>query len=163
MIEGYLNNVGKTSMEVEINLYQSGILKCNTLFTMISRDASDHSKGYQVPTLILDHLSEREQKKAIERLENAKLNIVRRKIEMSNSYDKKPPTQSEMEEIHSLFLQRKHLTWNLSQTIPINQTVLTNVSIMHHQLRNVHGKIFGGHLMKEMLEIGWILGCRYTG
>ena len=38
-IEGYLNHVGKTSMEIEINVMQEGVLKANSLFTMIARYA----------------------------------------------------------------------------------------------------------------------------
>lgn len=56
-IEGFLNYVGNTSMEVEINLYQGGKLKSNSLFMMISRDSTNLSKGYPVPKLILDNLS----------------------------------------------------------------------------------------------------------
>ena len=27
---------------------------------------------------------------------------------------------------------------------------------MHMQDRNLHGKIFGGHIMREAFEIGWL-------
>jgi acyl-coenzyme A thioesterase 9 len=33
---------------------------------------------------------------------------------------------------------------------------------MHTQERNIHGKIFGGYLMREMIEIGWVAACKYT-
>ena len=33
---------------------------------------------------------------------------------------------------------------------------------MHTQERNVFGKIFGGYLIREMMEVGWVLGCKYT-
>ena len=33
---------------------------------------------------------------------------------------------------------------------------------MHTQERNVHGKIFGGFLIREMLEIGWVAACKYA-
>jgi acyl-CoA hydrolase len=32
---------------------------------------------------------------------------------------------------------------------------------MHSQERNVHGKIFGGFLMREMLETGWFAGKKF--
>lgn len=32
---------------------------------------------------------------------------------------------------------------------------------MHLQDRNIHGKIFGGFLMREMLEIGWVAGMKF--
>ena len=41
IMEGYLNHVGRTSMEIEINVVQEGKLKANSLFTMIARKASN--------------------------------------------------------------------------------------------------------------------------
>lgn len=63
-MEGYVNYVGRTSMEIEINLFQSNILKSNALFTMISRNAQDHSKSYPCPALKIQQLPEPEQTKA---------------------------------------------------------------------------------------------------
>ena len=57
ILEGYLNHVGKTSMEIEINVIQENKLKANSLFTMIARDAKDPSKGYPVPALSFEGLS----------------------------------------------------------------------------------------------------------
>jgi len=34
---------------------------------------------------------------------------------------------------------------------------------MHLQDRNIHGKIFGGFLMREMLEVGWVAGVSARG
>jgi acyl-CoA hydrolase len=56
-MEGYINSAGKTSLEVEINMYQSASLKINSLFTMVARDAKDPKKGYQVPSLKYGNLS----------------------------------------------------------------------------------------------------------
>jgi len=33
---------------------------------------------------------------------------------------------------------------------------------MHTQERNIHGKIFGGYLIREMIEIGWVAACKYA-
>ena len=41
------------------------------------------------------------------RNDNAKLNILQRKEELKNSYDKKPPSLEEIQDIHNLFLSRK--------------------------------------------------------
>lgn len=56
-VEGYLNAVGKTSMEIEINVLQEDRLKSNSIFTMIARDAHRPAKGYPVPALRYDNLS----------------------------------------------------------------------------------------------------------
>jgi len=33
---------------------------------------------------------------------------------------------------------------------------------MHTQERNIHGKIFGGFLIREMIELGWVAACKYA-
>jgi acyl-CoA hydrolase len=33
---------------------------------------------------------------------------------------------------------------------------------MHTQNRNVHGKVFGGFLIREMIELAWVAGCKYA-
>lgn len=39
---------------------------------------------------------------------------------------------------------------------------MTNTHLMHIQERNVHYKIFGGFLMREMIESGWITACQFA-
>lgn len=34
---------------------------------------------------------------------------------------------------------------------------------MHKQERNLHHKIFGGFLMREMVETGWVVASRFAG
>lgn len=63
-MEGFVNHVGKTSMEIGINLFQSSILKAHALFTMVSRSAEDTTKSYPCPKLKTDHLPELEALKA---------------------------------------------------------------------------------------------------
>lgn len=57
-VEGYLNAVGKTSMEVEIHVKQDEKIKASSIFTMIARDAENLTKGYSVPSLDFSHLNE---------------------------------------------------------------------------------------------------------
>lgn len=45
---------------------------------------------------------------------------------------------------------------------PIGRTLIENCEIMHTQERNVHGKIFGGFLVREMVELGWVAACKYA-
>ena len=40
--------------------------------------------------------------------------------------------------------------------------MIENCEIMHTQKRNVHGKIFGGFLIRQMIEIAWVAGCKYS-
>jgi acyl-CoA hydrolase len=55
-IEGYLTHIGRTSMEIEINVLQENKLRANSLFTMIARSLQNQSKGYQVPSLSFEGL-----------------------------------------------------------------------------------------------------------
>lgn len=50
-ISGYLNAVGRTSMEIEIYIEQENTLRATSIFTMIARQANDLSKGYKVPSI----------------------------------------------------------------------------------------------------------------
>jgi hypothetical protein len=38
----------------------------------------------------------------------------------------------------------------------MKKTRFVNTLYMHPQERNIHGKIFGGYLMKEAFELAWI-------
>lgn len=33
---------------------------------------------------------------------------------------------------------------------------------MHTQARNIHGKTFGGFLIRNMIELAWVAGCKYA-
>lgn len=50
----------------------------------------------------------------------------------------------------------------MSSSIPICETVVSNTQVMHSQERNLHGKIFGGFLIREMIELGVVAGCKYA-
>lgn len=75
MLEGWVNFVGRTSMEIEINLFQSKLLKCNALFTMVARSADDQHKSFTCPQLQINHLPEPELSKATNRQNLAKQNV----------------------------------------------------------------------------------------
>lgn len=67
-MEGYLTHVGKTSMEIEINVSQDNKLRANSIFTMIARSSKDQNKGFEVPALSFEGLMEAEHQKAMVRL-----------------------------------------------------------------------------------------------
>lgn len=81
---------------------------------------------------------------------------------LENSYDRKQPSQSEISEIHRLFLARRDHTVSRANSTPIGSTTIENCEIMHTQERNVHGKIFGGFLIREMVELAWVAACKYA-
>ena len=45
----------------------------------------------------------------------------------------------------------------------MRDTVFKNTLLMHAQERNVHGKIFGGYLMKTAYELAWSAAVIYMG
>lgn len=113
---------------------------------MIARDATNLTKGWVVPTLDFSGLNEVERVKAARRQKLAKENALIRKIQLENSYDKTAPNQIEIKELHQIFLERKDNL--LHNSLPIGLTKVQNSEIMHTQERNVHGKIFGGFLIR---------------
>ncbi len=44
----------------------------------------------------------------------------------------------------------------------IIETRLEKNIMMHTQDRNLHGKAFGGHIMKEIIELGWLVGFKHA-
>ena len=51
-----------------------------------------------------------------------------------------------------MFLQRKGLCLSdMKEMAPISSSKIEICEVMHTQQRNVHGKIFGGFLIKEMI------------
>lgn len=110
IMEGFVNHVGRTSMEIGINLFQSSILKAHALFTMVSRSSDDHARSYPCPKLQYDHLEELEALKASIRQEEAVENVERRKKEMKESYQIKPPSVEDTKIIHDIFLNAKEIS-----------------------------------------------------
>ncbi len=45
----------------------------------------------------------------------------------------------------------------------MRDTALKNTLLMNAQERNIHGKIFGGYLMKTAYELAWALAVTYFG
>jgi len=107
-----------------------------------------------------------------------KENQIRRKLTSEESLMKKPPNEAETKIIHNMFLQKMkqpHIT-NDSEAqnnssvqvismeegqepvscLPMSFTKLSNIKIMHPTNRNIHGKIFGGYLLKEAYELGFL-------
>jgi acyl-coenzyme A thioesterase 9 len=45
----------------------------------------------------------------------------------------------------------------------MDNTKFKNTMLMHLQERNVHGKIFGGYLMKVAYELAWATASAFFG
>lgn len=44
----------------------------------------------------------------------------------------------------------------------ISDTKCEKSLIMHAQERNMHGKVFGGYIMREAFELGWLCAYEHT-
>lgn len=49
----YVNYVGRTSMEVEVNVTQNNELRASAMFTMVARYKDNPAKAYELPLLNL--------------------------------------------------------------------------------------------------------------
>ena len=79
---------------------------------------------------------------------------------MQKSYERRPPEEKDIAILHDFFLKHKS-TYSRQNGCTIESTAIKNTILMHLQERNVHCKIFGGFLMREMLETAWIAGNRF--
>jgi acyl-coenzyme A thioesterase 9 len=173
-IQGYLSFVGRSSMQVSIDIISLSIsgeqeIVANTNFIMVAR--SKEGKSAEVPGLSLTtdaaiSVFERSKILIAEGIERAKLSVT-----------KVSPLPDEVNLIHSLFLATKAIEKQKEKLITIDkiravnlvdstieackvythtlpfkwtaETVYKSCVLMHYQSRNIHGNIFGGYIMRE--------------
>eukprot|EP00761_Pharyngomonas_kirbyi_P011825 gb/GECH01011851.1/.p1 GENE.gb/GECH01011851.1/~~gb/GECH01011851.1/.p1 ORF type:complete len:474 (+),score=96.17 gb/GECH01011851.1/:1-1422(+) len=149
-LEGRITWAGRSSMEVRIDVYEKesdGLkhLMCG-YFTLVARDKNNKSAPVNkvVPkTEWEQHLFEQgKQKKEL------------RKAAAEKSLMRSPPNDDERLLIHNMFLQSIDDIPD-QPSVPMIDTRQAKVLIMHPQERNIHGKTFGGYLMREAFELAW--------
>jgi len=96
-----------------------------------------------------------------------------RKAARSRSLSKLPPSQEELAAVHALFQRLPSLTRrsangetafiDAGRQLFMDDTSLDTVHITMPQDRNVHGKIFGGFIMRQAFETAWACAWRHTG
>jgi acyl-coenzyme A thioesterase 9 len=87
-------------------------------------------------------------------------------VDLKNS----PPTPEERIILHNLWLEqlqyedaRGHLIQAPDHIAFPEQTRQQIVKIGHPQERNIHSSIFGGFLMREAFELGYLVATLYLG
>jgi acyl-coenzyme A thioesterase 9 len=148
----YVNYVGRTSMEVEVDVLQGDKIKAFALFTMVARHKSDHNKAYELPFLNLSE--EPDLPKAKLRYERGVTNRSKSQEQAKKAFDKSIPEKEEIKLLMSVLGKKKSAQSN-DNSIKMRSTVSSKSLLMHSQDRNVQGKIFGGFLMREMIELAW--------
>jgi acyl-coenzyme A thioesterase 9 len=120
-------------------------------FSMVCRDAHTH-KAHRVPSLKL-HNKEEEHLYA---LGDDRKN--RKKDTSLAALDRVPPTTKEISQLHALMLETREaqesgggvitIAGSKHSLVPMARTELSSVNLIQPQDRNLHGKAFGGLLMR---------------
>ena len=163
IVNAYPTFSGKSTVEIRTDLYQEVAkndfkMAASSLFLMAARDYKEYSKPYFVPKLSID---DPEKQTCLLRYELGKLNQTNRKLQVTNSLFKSPPSEEESLELHEIFLKIEK-SGEDSSIKYMRDTQKTKSLLMHSQERNIHGKIFGGYLMKESIEFARIIALTYT-
>lgn len=160
-LSGIVIYTGTSSMEVAVKmeaLGASGVQDTLLLgrFSMVCRDAQTR-KARPVNPLIL---GSREETALYSIGENAK---KRRQSLALRSLSRVPPSSTEAEELHSIYLQYGQDSGLSGQErVWMGETHLEKTMLMFPQERNVHQKVFGGYLMRLAYELGFANASLFT-
>nr|XP_018266964.1 thioesterase [Kwoniella dejecticola CBS 10117]OBR89122.1 thioesterase [Kwoniella dejecticola CBS 10117] len=147
---GFVTWTGRSSLEVVVKMEgrklkeTPGQYKTLMLgrFAMVCRDSKTH-KARQVPKLLV----ESQEEKVLWAI--GEEHQKRRKTSAMNALDKVPPSSEEAEELHKLMLEVSSKEQIDGETVvPMQDTEIQTVQLMFPQDRNLHGKVFGGILMR---------------
>lgn len=148
-------------MEVRIDVFDhNNKLYCSAYYVMVARDNAD-GKAKKIPQLSFELEEEGEiRNEAKLRYHLGKKRQGARIEKIKHSLAKEPPQSEESKVIHKFFtdrLERKETKKSLTKKIlSINSTRVEKTVLKHYQDRNIHGKIFGGIIMRECLELGFV-------
>ncbi|EAR99776.1 acyl-CoA thioester hydrolase CGI-16 (macronuclear) [Tetrahymena thermophila SB210] len=156
-LKGYVTYVGRTSIEVKIDMYQPSDkgeedLVGTSYFLMVARNSQDHSKSVEVPKLSFEN--EFNKDACLYREQIGFQNQKARKLKSQMSFQTAEPGNQESKLLHSFFINPQ----NYLKHLPIQDTKIESIQLMQYQYRNIHMKIFGGFLMRRLIEIGWVCG-----
>ncbi|KAI0776841.1 Thioesterase/thiol ester dehydrase-isomerase [Trametes elegans] len=165
-LSGQVIHTGKSSMEVAVRMEaidKSGNEQTIMLgrFCMVCRDARTHGAA-PVNSLRLDSPEDHVLYTIGE------VHKKKRQSRAVRSLNRVPPTSSEAEALHTLYLKYgqdengapalhpdKERVW-------MDDTRIEKTLVMFPQERNVHQKIFGGYLMRLAYELGFANSCLFT-
>uniref|UniRef100_F7DVH2 Acyl-CoA thioesterase 9 n=2 Tax=Ornithorhynchus anatinus TaxID=9258 RepID=F7DVH2_ORNAN len=164
---GFISWVGKTSMEVKMNMLQmhgdvySPVL--DATFVMVARDSENKGPAFVNP--LIPESPEEE-----DFLKQGEWNKKRRIAFSTASLLKMAPTAEERHLIHDMFLNTldtRTVSFR-SRILPPNSVWMENaklkgLEICHPQERNIFNRIFGGFLMRKAFELAWATACSFGG
>jgi acyl-coenzyme A thioesterase 9 len=191
-LEGMVTYAGASSFNIDIDLTTvpeegggagagagaggpepaASVLQASTTFVARSRD---NKRAVPVPRLDLENASDAE--RALH--EAGRRATEARRAARSASLARQPPTAEELAMIHALFVETQGqgalrgregahggplaLALARDNAVFADETALATNLISFPQDRNLHGKVFGGFLMRQAFEIAWAAGWRATG
>ncbi|KAF9529036.1 HotDog domain-containing protein [Crepidotus variabilis] len=163
-LSGHVIYTGRSSMEIGLRMESIGGVKPDETvligrFSMVCRDNLTQ-KARQVNPL---KISGPEERALFDLGETIK---QRRQTQASISLGKVPPDSSEAAALHSFYLQHGEGHQDASPTLKdhvfMGDTIQERCMLMFPQERNVHGKIFGGYLMRLAYELGFTNANMFT-
>jgi acyl-coenzyme A thioesterase 9 len=94
-----------------------------------------------------------------------------RRASRSSSLDKLPPTPHELGLIHSVFMDSRRpgeAERGRKRSLPsgmvyCSDTTLDSTVVTFPTDRNIHGKVFGGWLLRNAFELAWVTALRFGG
>eukprot|EP00898_Chlorokybus_atmophyticus_P004201 jgi/Chlat1/4782/Chrsp308S04748 len=179
-LQGQVTWVGNSSLEVRLRASYIGkdsadLSKCEyfigeALFVFVARDPKMESAV------------------KVHRLQPTTPHEIAAFKERDNSLLRVPPTPEELAMIHALFMEAKRWEKSFSTGaksqqmsnatsarskqldlpagppwVSMKDTVHNSVHLMHSQDRNVHERVFGGHLMRIAYELAWATAFSQIG
>ncbi|XP_077515647.1 acyl-coenzyme A thioesterase 9, mitochondrial-like isoform X2 [Amblyomma americanum] len=158
-LRGHISWVGKTSMEVTMELLallpEQAKHLVTAKFVMVAMQANSSTT---VPVNKLQPRNAEEQ--AI--FDEGADNVARRKKFQASGILKQPPNHEERDLLHKLFLEDfDPETYILKSdecpagAIWMHDARLTNVIICQPEFENLYNKVFGGFLMRNAFELAW--------
>lgn len=152
---GQVNAVGRSSMEIGLTLEtyseQGWCLVADAYFIMVARKG-DHAAT--IHGLNVDDEAAQERAEAAEKRKQLRKELDQRHLKS------RAPSEQESEILHRVFGNIKPKSFSGRY---MRDTVMTSTVLMHPQDRNIHHKIFGGHLMRLSFENAWAIAHLYTG
>ena len=145
-LSGQVNYVGRSSMEIglRIDTLKNGAWKlvARAYFIMVARK---DGRGHEIHRLELNSAAEKQ------RHQEAASRAEEQRTEKSLRLRRSAPNAEEGATLHQLLLQTRDIAPNIPMCDTWRQTTL----IMHPQDRNIHNKVFGGHIMRLSFETAY--------
>jgi acyl-coenzyme A thioesterase 9 len=127
----------------------------------VSRDANNYKLKKKVPKLIPgEDMTESEVEKLKLRYELGEENKDQRIMASKINLSLNPPSVEESHYLHSIFKDHKE---NPGKYKPMIETRMEKNLLLQSQSQNIHGKLFGGYIMRIALELGFVTAYMHSG